>query len=90
MTTIKDKGGQIGVITMEASRLSRQQLLVTEEVDFHSCAIAVGLAERPQGYKTSRYRKITVLLIVKNLISKLCNYSFYPPAISSVLLYVLM
>ncbi|XP_022298182.2 uncharacterized protein LOC111107326 isoform X1 [Crassostrea virginica] len=54
LTTIKDKGGQIGVITMEASRLSRQQLLVTEEADFHSCAIAVGLAERPQGYKTSR------------------------------------
>lgn len=54
LSVIKNKGGQTGTITMETSRLSRQHLLITEEADFHPCALAVGLAERPQGYKTSR------------------------------------
>lgn len=54
LSVIKHKGGQTGTITMETSRLSRQHLLITEEADFHPCALAVGLAERPQGYKTSR------------------------------------
>ncbi|XP_055999875.1 trichohyalin-like isoform X3 [Ostrea edulis] len=54
LSIIKEKGGQIGVITMEASRLSRQHLLATEEAEFQPCALAVGLAERPQGYKSSR------------------------------------
>ncbi|XP_062600408.1 trichohyalin-like [Saccostrea cucullata] len=54
LSIIKDKGGQIQVITMEANRLSRQHLLITEEAEFQPCALAVGLAERPQSYKSSR------------------------------------
>jgi hypothetical protein len=54
LSIIKEKGGQ-KVITMEASRLSRQHLLATEEAEFQPCVLAVGLAERLQGYKSSRY-----------------------------------
>ncbi|OWF34681.1 hypothetical protein KP79_PYT11450 [Mizuhopecten yessoensis] len=40
-------------VTMEYNRLSRQHLLLGEEGKFVGAAIAVGLAERPQQYKTS-------------------------------------
>ncbi|XP_033746567.1 trichohyalin-like isoform X2 [Pecten maximus] len=40
-------------VTMEYNRLLRQQLLLGEEGKFVGASIAVGLAERPQQYKTS-------------------------------------
>ncbi|XP_060082221.1 trichohyalin-like [Ylistrum balloti] len=40
-------------ITMEYNRLSRQHLLLGEEGKFVGASIAVGLAERPQQYKTN-------------------------------------
>ena len=54
LSHVRSEGGNLNSLVTENGRLSRQQLLLGDEGDFTSAAMAVGLAERQQEYKSDR------------------------------------